>query len=71
MQLAGTHVPVAPAFTPVTVNVTVWPTSGEPPLVTCAVTVCALRMMFVASSGVREILSEATTIDVPAIRMYA
>src|SRR5262245_52893942 len=71
LQSTGEQTPTAPAFCPVTVNVTSWPTSGEPPLVTWAVIVWLVPAGLVASSGVTAMLPETTTIDDPAIRMYA
>ena len=71
LQSAGTQVPEAPAFCPVTVKSTSWPTTTGVPLTawTFAVTVWLVPIGLVASSGLTEMTSELTTIDEPAIRM--
>ena len=71
MQAAGTHVPDAPAFTPVTLKSTSTPARGPLSEWTFAVTVWLVPAGLVASSGVMEMPCELTTMFAPAIRMYA
>ena len=71
-QLAGAHVPEAPAFAPVTTKSTCCPLRGVPSgFVTVAVTACVVPTGFVAVVGSRTMFGATTTIPVPATRMYA
>jgi hypothetical protein len=70
VQLAGTQVPVAPAWVPVTAKSTSVPGRGVPSVfVTLAVTVWVVPTVLVAVSGASAKLGAAVMMPDPAIRM--